>query len=122
MFTSLVLLTGPIWARPVWGWWWDFKDIRLNLTALLFFVYIGYLLLRSQLDEPERRARLSAVVGVLGFNVLAVAEKVNLMRTFMQPSVHSASSNRCSESRIFCSTVSNVMSRSRLSWLATLLS
>ncbi len=66
LFTTLVLITGPIWAKPVWGIWWTW-DARLTLTLVLWLIYVGYLLLRRYIESPERRAVLAAVVGVTGF-------------------------------------------------------
>lgn len=66
LFTSLVLVTGPIWAKPVWGIWWTW-DARLTLTLVLWLIYMGYLMLRRYVESPERRAVLAAVVGVTGF-------------------------------------------------------
>lgn len=65
VFTTGVLLTGPIWARPIWGVWWTW-DMRLTSTLFLWFVYFGYLVLRGAVHEPGQRARFSAVVGLLG--------------------------------------------------------
>lgn len=65
MFTSIVLVTGPLWGKPVWGTWWTW-DARLTLTLFLWFVYVGYLVLRGALDDRAQRARFSAVLGVLG--------------------------------------------------------
>ena len=64
MFTGLALATGMIWGKPVWGVWWTW-DARLVLTAVMFFVYLGYLALRRSIIDPEVRARRSAVFGVL---------------------------------------------------------
>jgi heme exporter protein C len=66
LFTTLVLITGPIWAKPVWGIWWTW-DARLTLTLVLWLIYMGYFMLRRYVDSPERRAVLAAVVGVTGF-------------------------------------------------------
>lgn len=66
LFATLVLITGPLWARPVWGIWWTW-DARLTTTLILWFIYVGYLLLRANIDDPERRARYSAVLGIIGF-------------------------------------------------------
>jgi len=65
VFTSLVLITGSLWGKPVWGTWWAW-DARLTTTLILWFIYVGYLMLRSYVVEPERAARYSVVVGVLG--------------------------------------------------------
>jgi len=64
-FGTIVLTTGPIWGKPVWGTWWTW-DARLTLTLFLFFLFVGYMALRSALHEPSERARFSAVVGILG--------------------------------------------------------
>ena len=67
LFCSLMLITGPIWARGAWGpgnWWvWD---ARLTLTLLLWFIYLAYLLLRSFTEGDERAARFASVYGILG--------------------------------------------------------
>lgn len=64
VFTGLALATGMIWGKPVWGVWWTW-DARLVLTAVMFFVYLGYLALRRSIDEPERRAARASVFGIL---------------------------------------------------------
>jgi heme exporter protein C len=64
-FGAVMLTTGPIWAKPIWGTWWTW-DARLTLTLFLFFLFIGYLALRAALHDPGERARFSAVVGILG--------------------------------------------------------
>jgi heme exporter protein C len=65
VFTTAVLLTGPLWGKPVWGTWWTW-DARLTLTLFLWFVYVGYLVMRGALENREQRARFSAVLGILG--------------------------------------------------------
>jgi heme exporter protein C len=65
IFTTVVLTTGPIWARPIWGTWWTW-DMRLTLTLFLWFIYAGYLVLRGAIDDRGMRARYSAVLGILG--------------------------------------------------------
>jgi heme exporter protein C len=65
-FCALTILLGSLWGRPVWGTWWTW-DPRLTTTALLLLIYLGYLSLRKVADSPARRARWSAVVGVVGF-------------------------------------------------------
>ncbi len=66
LFNTLVLITGPIWARPIWGIWWTW-DARLTLTLVLWLIYVSYLMLRHYVENPEKRATLSAVVGIIGF-------------------------------------------------------
>jgi heme exporter protein C len=65
VFTSVVLVTGPLWAKPVWGAYWTW-DARLTFTLVLWFVYVGYLILRGALDDRDMRARYSAVLGIIG--------------------------------------------------------
>lgn len=64
VFTGLALITGMIWGKPVWGVWWTW-DARLVLTAVMFFVYLGYLALRRSFDDPQIRAHRSAVLGIV---------------------------------------------------------
>lgn len=63
---SVVLLTtGPIWGKPIWGTWWTW-DARLTSTLFLFLLFVGYLLLRGAVTDPQVRARFSAVIGIMG--------------------------------------------------------
>jgi heme exporter protein C len=66
MFCTLVIVTGPIWAKPVWGIWWTW-DARLTLTLVLWLIYVAYLLLRHYVAGAEKRAMLSAILGIVGF-------------------------------------------------------
>jgi heme exporter protein C len=59
-----MLTTGPIWAKPIWGTWWSW-DMRLSMTLLLSLLFLGYLALRSALDDRGERSRYSAVIGVM---------------------------------------------------------
>ena len=68
-FCTLVLITGPIWGRAIWGGWWSW-DLRLTLTLLLFLIYTSYLLLRSFTEGSERTARFAAVYGIAGLAVV----------------------------------------------------
>ena len=64
-FSLVMLTTGPIWGKTVWGTWWTW-DARLTLTLFLFFLFVGYLALRAALQDSGERARFSAVVGIMG--------------------------------------------------------
>ncbi len=66
VFAFLVLVTGSIWAKATWGWYWVWEP-RLTTSLALFLVYLAYLMLRQALEEPEKRARLAAVFGIVGF-------------------------------------------------------
>jgi heme exporter protein C len=65
VFATVVLITGPLWARPVWGTFWTW-DARLTLMLFLWFIYAGYNILRGAIEDFEMRARFSAVLGILG--------------------------------------------------------
>jgi heme exporter protein C len=65
VFTTGVLVTGPLWGKPIWGIWWVW-DARLTSTLFLWFLFLGYLVLRSAVDDRDARARYSAVVAMLG--------------------------------------------------------
>jgi heme exporter protein C len=66
LFTALAIVLGMLWGKPVWGTWWTW-DPRLTTTALLLLIYVAYLAIRRTTDNPGRRARWSAVVGIVGF-------------------------------------------------------
>jgi heme exporter protein C len=76
-----VLITGPIWAKPVWGIWWTW-DARLTSTLILWLLYLSYLLLRDFLEEPARRATLAAIFGIFSFvDVPIVYFSIRIWRT-----------------------------------------
>jgi heme exporter protein C len=64
-FGTVILTTGPIWGKPIWGTWWTW-DARLTSTLFLFLLFVGYLVLRGVLTDPGIRARFSAVIGIMG--------------------------------------------------------
>lgn len=66
LFTTGVLLTGPLWAKPIWGVYWAW-DPRLTSYLVLWLIYLTYLALRRYVPDPVRRARFAAVVGIVGF-------------------------------------------------------
>ena len=85
LFISLVLITGPIWAKPIWGTWWVW-DARLTSTLILWLIYVAYLMLRSQTDAGSMRARYAAVLGIVGFlNIPFIHFSVLWWRTFHPP-------------------------------------
>jgi heme exporter protein C len=65
-FCTVLIITGPIWAHPAWGIWWTW-DARLTLTFVLWLLYIAYLLLRTLVEDPDRRALVSAIYGIFAF-------------------------------------------------------
>jgi heme exporter protein C len=80
-FSLVMLTTGPLWARPIWGTWWTW-DARLTLTLMMFFMFIGYQVLRGAVADPGLRARYAAVVGICGLVLLPFIHlSVYLFRT-----------------------------------------
>ena len=80
-FSVIMLTTGPIWGKPIWGTWWTW-DARLTSSLFIFLLFVGYLVLRGAVSEPEVRARYSAVLGILGLLLVPfVHVSVYLFRT-----------------------------------------
>lgn len=67
VFTTGVLITGPLWAKPIWGGYWNWADQRLISYFILWMAYAGYLLLRMGVADPQKRARFSAILGIVAF-------------------------------------------------------
>jgi heme exporter protein C len=65
LFTTIVLVTGPLWGKIAWGAWWVWEP-RLTLTLLLWFIYVGYFILRGATESPERGKRFAAILGIVG--------------------------------------------------------
>ena len=65
VFTTIVLLTGPLWGRIAWGTYWTWEP-RLTLTLLLWFIFLGYFMVRGSTENPEKGKRFAAVVGIVG--------------------------------------------------------
>lgn len=81
VFGAVMLTTGPLWARPVWGTWWQWEP-RLTLTLLLVLLFVGYRTMRTAIDDPDDRARFSAVVGVMALVLVPFVHlSVYLFRT-----------------------------------------
>jgi heme exporter protein C len=66
VFMLGVLVSGSIWAKPAWGVWWVW-DERLTISLVQFLIYVGYLMLRTSVEDPSRRARFAAVYGIVAF-------------------------------------------------------
>jgi len=85
LFTALTIIEGSIWGKPTWGVWWTW-DARLTLTALLLMIFVGYLMLRSLIEDPERAAVSGAVLGIIGFlDIPLIHMSVYWWRTLHQP-------------------------------------
>lgn len=84
-FTGLAIVLGMIWGKPTWGVWWTW-DARLTLTAIMFFVYLGYLALRRTTDDPHARAKRAGVLGVVAVvQIPLVHFSVTWWRSLHQP-------------------------------------
>ncbi len=85
VFTTLSLITGSIWAKPIWGVWWTWEEPRLTATLVLWFIYFAYLLVRSLATEESRGARFAAVVGIVGFIDIPIVALANILWRGMHP-------------------------------------
>ncbi|MCY3802661.1 MAG: cytochrome c biogenesis protein [Chloroflexi bacterium] len=83
VFITIVLITGCLWGTKVWGACWTW-DPRLTTTLILWFIYVGYLMLRGYVDDPQARMRLAAIVGIVGFVVVPI----NYMSVYWWRSLH----------------------------------
>src|SRR3989442_4642698 len=80
LFCTLVLVTGPLWARPLWGVWWTW-DPRLTMTVILWAIYASYLMLRAFGGEDEAVRRYAAVLGIIGvLDIPLIMVAVSLLR------------------------------------------
>jgi len=80
-FTTVVLITGPLWGKPIWGTWWS-GDARLTATLFLWLIILGYLILRQAVEDRALRGRYSAVLAILaGLLVPFIHLTVYLFRT-----------------------------------------
>jgi heme exporter protein C len=81
VFFLIAIIMGSIWARPIWNTWWTW-DPRLTTAAIVELIYAAYMLLRSGVDDPERRARFSAIYSLFGFiSVPLTFISIRLLRT-----------------------------------------
>jgi len=83
VFMAFALYSGSLWGRPAWGTYWVW-DARLTTTALMFVIYIGYLLVRGVIDEPARRARVAAAIGIIA----SVGIPINYMSVYWWRTQH----------------------------------
>jgi heme exporter protein C len=84
-FTALALITGSLWGQPIWGTWWVW-DARLTSVLVLFLFYLGYMALRSAIDDEQKAGRAAAVLGLVGLiNLPIVKFSVDWWNTLHQP-------------------------------------
>lgn len=74
LFATVVLVTGPIWARPAWGAWWTWEP-RLTTTLIAWLIFLGAILVRRIAHDPEQAARLASVIAIIGFLDLPIVYK-----------------------------------------------
>ena len=84
IFTTLALITGSFWAKPIWGVWWTWEP-RLTATLVLWFIYVAYLMVRSFTTDEARGARFTAVVGIVGFVDIPVVALATTLWRGMHP-------------------------------------
>ncbi|MEK7859810.1 MAG: cytochrome c biogenesis protein CcsA [Chloroflexota bacterium] len=110
LFTALALVTGSIWAKPTWGVWWTWEP-RLLTTAVMFVMYVGYLLLRGLSTDLDRRATRAAVVGIVAVvNVPIVHLSVTWMNALHQlPTVLRAGGPPAIEERMLATLIVGVV-------------
>lgn len=81
VFTFINIVTGSIWARPIWNTWWTW-DPRLVTATIMLLAYLAYMLLRQGIEDPERRARFGAIYGIVAFlSVPLTFMSIRLFRT-----------------------------------------
>lgn len=85
IFTTLALIIGSIWARPIWGVWWTWEP-RLTATLVLWLIYFAYLMIRSYATDEHRGARFAAVVGIVGFVDIPIVALATTLWRGMHPS------------------------------------
>lgn len=74
LWATIVLVTGPIWARPAWGTWWTWEP-RLTTTLIAWLIYVGAIVVRRVAGDPQQAARLAAVIAIIGFVDLPIIYK-----------------------------------------------
>jgi len=85
LFTGITIASGSIWGKPTWGTWWTW-DARLTWVSIMFVMYLGYLLLRTMVEDRERAARFAAVLGIIAaLDIPLVHFSVYWWRTLHQP-------------------------------------
>ena len=85
ILTTLTLVTGSLWGRPVWGAWWSWSDARLVTTLVMWLVYVAYLMLRSLGDRGPGTSRAAAVIGILGFVNVPITYFSVYLWTYLHP-------------------------------------
>ena len=87
VFTTLAILTGPMWARAIWGEFWRWEDLKLLMTLVLWLVFIAYLALRANVQSRRTKATLAAVFSVIGMLCIPLSFAANRIWTQYHPTV-----------------------------------
>lgn len=84
-FTLITLITGSLWGKPIWGSWWVF-DARLTSVLILFFLYLGYMILLDAFDDKTKGEKIAAIIAIVGFiNVPIIKFSVEYWNSLHQP-------------------------------------
>jgi len=85
IFTLITLVTGSIWGKPIWGTWWVW-DARLTSVLILFFLYLGYIILLDSFDDRGKGEKIAAIISIVGFvNVPVIKFSVEYWNSLHQP-------------------------------------
>lgn len=85
VFTLITLVTGSIWGKPIWGTWWVW-DARLTSMLILFFLYLGYIILLDSFDDRQKGEKIAAIISIVGFvNVPIIKFSVEYWNSLHQP-------------------------------------
>ncbi len=85
IFTAITLITGSLWGKPIWGTWWVF-DARLTSVLILFFLYLGYIILLDSFDDRKKGEKVAAILSIIGFiNVPIIKFSVDYWNSLHQP-------------------------------------
>ena len=85
VFTLITLITGSIWGKPIWGTWWVW-DARLTSVLILFFLYLGYMILVNAFDDPKKGEKIAAIISIVGFiNIPIIKFSVEFWNSLHQP-------------------------------------
>ena len=87
VFTTLAILTGPMWAKAVWGVYWRWEDLKLLMTLVLWLVFIAYLALRANVPSRRTKATLASVFSVIGMLCIPLSFAANRIWTQYHPTV-----------------------------------
>ncbi len=85
VFTAITLITGSLWGKPIWGTWWAW-DARMTSVLILFFLYLGYIILIDSFDDQEKGEKIAAILSIAGFiNVPLIKFSVEYWNSLHQP-------------------------------------